>query len=69
MAVQALEAYSGATIYYIGETHEGATFDIANWLREHEQEWQSDVEMDLPTWPGVHDTFMRLSRRASQEHV
>lgn len=58
MAVDALRAYSGDTLLYIGEGSGGCTGDDA-FHDELESRWREleDEMVWLPQWPGIHDVL------------
>lgn len=63
LAENALVNYKGNIIFYVGEWNDGATFDMSRWLWENKDEWQVDVQMEMPVWPGLHDAFFCLTRK------
>ncbi|MCO5600022.1 hypothetical protein L7F22_054130 [Adiantum nelumboides] len=56
-----LKAFHGDTVFFVGERDDGCTFDIAAWMQgssKHRKTWLLEREMEIPTWPGVHDVFL-----------
>jgi hypothetical protein len=68
MAYDALRAYNGNTVLYIGEGTDGATGDdrFHDFL-DNSGEWVEDVEnyIELPQWYGIHDGLSIYHRASS----
>lgn len=62
-AKSALAEYKGDVIFFVGEFWDGATYNLSKWWRSHEDQWNLECQMNIPVWPGWHDTFVCLSRK------
>lgn len=56
MAAEALRAYRGDTLIWIGEGDGGCTGDDEAW-RIIAAEWREDHEVRIPQWPHIHDSL------------
>jgi hypothetical protein len=65
-AARALNAYSGTTLIYIGETRGGHTADDA-FFDLLDGSWRIVEEVELPNWPGTRDALTVYSRAASSD--
>jgi len=65
-AVEALTAYAGRTLLYIGEPAGGHTADDS-FFELLEREWTPESRLALPNWPGTRDTLSVYSRVGSSE--
>ena len=61
MALECLRAYRGDTFAYVGEPHGGCTGDDA-FFDELTRAWCVVEEIELPTWPDIHDSFTIFRR-------
>jgi hypothetical protein len=61
-AAAALDAYRGATLIYIGEAAGGHTAD-ARFFDLLGRDWQPEVHIELPHWPGTSDRLTVFTRR------
>lgn len=61
MAEEALEAFTGRIVIYIGEGVGGCTGNDAFFSALHEN-WEEVSEVDLPQWYGIND-YMTIYRR------
>ena len=65
LAFDALQAYEGDRLIYVGETGSGCNADDAFW-KLIDEEWYSDDEfVDLPQWNGLHDMLIIFKRQKS----
>ena len=62
MAADALRAFRGAVVWYVGEGRGGACADLA-FFDELEDAWAPDELHALIRFPGMHDWAQRLVRR------
>lgn len=62
MAVNAVTAYSGTTVIFVGEDHAAcandAFFDLID------KEWAKVEDLAIPQWPGMHDECWILRRNS-----
>jgi hypothetical protein len=61
-AANALSAYAGAILLYIGEPAGGHTADDG-FFAQLEREWRPVQEVPLPNWPGTADRLVVYRRR------
>ena len=64
MAVNALRAYAGRRVAYVGEGDGGCTGD-ENFHRLLADEWRAVEHIALPQWWGAHDALYIYERRAA----
>jgi hypothetical protein len=62
MAADALRAYRGSTVAYVGEGRSGCTGDDA-FHRALDREWQEVRTVSLPNWDGIHDDLTIYRRK------
>lgn len=63
MAYQALRAYAGQTLIYIGEGEHGCTA-TPGFFRLLVRDWKQVASLSLPNWPGIHDRLSVWRRQA-----
>ena len=61
MAYDAIRAFQGKNVIYIGEWH-GRTAD-ESFHNELEAAFELNAEISIPQWPGYHDKLYVLTRR------
>lgn len=62
MAYESLRAYQGSQVVYVGENSGGCTGDEAFHNRLY-RDWEQVKEVDIPQWPGIHDTLTVWRRK------
>lgn len=67
MAHQALQAYRGECVAYIGESQGGATADDA-FHDLLEAEWDEVQSVSIPQWEGIHDALLVYRRKQCSDH-
>lgn len=60
-AVEALRAFEGDRVVYVGEGYGGCTANAA-FHDELEKRWKQIAEVDLPTWSGIRDYLVVYER-------
>jgi hypothetical protein len=63
MGYEALKAYKGSTVVYIGESAWGCTGDAA-FHRLLDEEWTEQKHVRLPNYGGIHDTLTVYTRKS-----
>ena len=61
-AFDALTAYKGNTLIYIGESWGGCTGDD-QFFRLLQNEWECTETVDIPRWDGIHDSLFVYKRK------
>ena len=62
MAADALKAYLGKTVIYIGEGYGGCTGDD-EFHHLLDKYWEFTVDVDIPQWYGIHDRLYIYERK------
>lgn len=64
MAADALTAYSGDTLLWVGEGRGGCTGDDKFW-ELIDRGWREMYEVEIPQWEGIHDSLTVYKRIAA----
>jgi hypothetical protein len=65
---QALEAFSGNVLAYVGEGWSGCTGNERFHQILHDQ-WNEMSDISLPQWPGIHDSLVIYRRKTETERL
>lgn len=60
-AAEALQAYTGSTVIYVGESDGGCTADD-NFHHELNSHWDEEQVINIPQWRGIHDRIFIYRR-------